>query len=492
MKKYLGIFTLTLFAVGLMCGSVFAAASLNAGNTTVASELVPAAGLAIPAVNTGYQPNGAVATSSQINVSLTNGTFTAATNLTICDSLLGGAASTYGTVAVPVAPNNTSVTIVTTKPMASGTVYHFEPTAVCAGAVTPLNNVNIAAGSVGGAIVTMTTDNNLNPGDTNLFATANVTTLVDQFSVELTPVTSVITFLSGMKQLSTAGAVSLNSEFNFNILSNETLGTKIATGLANNISCGAMGAGAGKAFKYTATPGTGGNFSGIAAATGFGYLIANAGYTVIDNAITATKAAATGDVETATFRVCGSATSATTKALAANQNQLRLTVDGTTVLTPRVYDIGISTVTGAIILAGPRVVIPLTTLGWTWTIDSSQYYLPLIGSNAAAGRETYIKLQSKNTSSAANGYSVAILAADGSTTATLTGTIIPGTPTSITGAQLIAAATAAGKTIDGQAGFAAIITVNAPETDVFAYANMLDASGAKRIPVKTVNGAISE
>jgi hypothetical protein len=57
---------------------------------------------------------------------------------------------------------------------------------------------------------------------------------------------------------------------------------------------------------------------------------------------------------------------------------------------------------------------------------------------------------------------------------------------------LVAAAATAGKTVSGSAGFAVIVTVNAPETDVFAYANMIDASGAKRIPVKTVNGVISE
>ncbi len=487
MRKYFKVLLLAILAVGLMTGTSFAAASLNAGNTTVASELVPAAGLAIPTVNTGYQPAGAVAVSSQIVISLTNGTFTAGTNVAICDSA-GLAAGTYGTAVVPAAPNNTSVTITTTKLLASGTVYHFEPAVVCGAVLAPLNNVNIAAGAVGGAVVNMTVDNALNPGDTNILATATIITLVNQFSIEPTPVKGTITFASGMKLLNGVPT----STNNFNILSNETIATKVATGLASTTVCGIMAAGAGKAFMYTVTPGTGFNFSGIAPTTGFSYTIAGAGLTVIDNAIATADASASGNVETATFMVCGAGTAAATKALLMNSNQLILTVNGTTVLTPRTYSIKIDTVTGVITLAAPRNLLATTT-GWTWTLDSSQYYIPLIGTNPATGRETYIKLQSKNTAAGANGVSVAILASDGTVAATYNpGSIVPGTPMTITGAQLVAAATAAGKSVDGAAGFAVIVTVNTPEADVFAYANMIDAAGAKRIPVKTVGGLIVE
>jgi hypothetical protein len=477
MKKYFKIAVLTFLAVGLMSGSAFAAASLNAGNTTIASELVPAAGIAVPApgVNNAYEPNGSVAASSQIKISLANGTFGAGF-IDLCDN--GGTA--YLAAPVATVAGATSVTVTTNLALSSGVVYNFQP-AACAAGPHPLTNINIAAGAAGGSVVTMTVDNALNPGDTNIFATATVITLVDQFSIVFTPVTSTITFASGMKLLNGVPT----STVNFNILSNESIGTKVNTGLASNAVCGAMAAGAGKALAYTVTPGTGFNFSGIAATTGFGYTIAGAGFTVLDSAIATADPSASGNAETATFRVCGTGTTAVTRADPANLNQLILTVDGVTVLTPRTYNIKIDTVTGAIFAASPRTLVP-TTLGWNWVIDSSQYYIPLVGSST--GRETYIKLQSKNLVANANGVSVAILAKDGTTVATYTTTITPGTPTTITGAQLVAAATAAGKTVDGAAGFAVIVTVNAPENDVFAYANMIDAAGAKRVPVKTVGG----
>lgn len=483
--RYLKILFVSMMVIGLMTGSALAAA-LNAGNTTVASESVPAAGIAVPGgVNTAYQSTGPVAPTSQIKVSLTNGTFTAGSNVAICD---GTAAVLAPLGVVPAAPNNTSVTLTLALPLASGTVYNFQP-AACVAGVVPLNNVNIAAGAVGGSTVTMTVDNALSPGDLNILASATITTLVNQFSIELTPVTSVIRFAGGMRDFAGAIATSTN---NFNIISNETIGTKVATGLASNAVCGAMAAGGGKALTYTATPGTGFNFSGIAAATGFRYSIAGGALAVIDGAIATADASASGNVETATFMVCGAATPAATKALPANLNQLVLTVDGTTVITPRTYNIKIDTVTGAIFVAATRTLVS-TTLGWTWRLDASQYYIPLVGRSSDGSRETYIKLQSKSTATGSNGVSVAILASDGTTTATYSpGTITSGVPMVITGAQLVAAATAAGKSVDGMAGFAVVVTVNAPEADVFAYANMIDASGAKRIPVKTVGGVIVE
>jgi hypothetical protein len=186
---------------------------------------------------------------------------------------------------------------------------------------------------------------------------------------------------------------------------------------------------------------------------------------------------------------CGAAASAALKGTAANQIQLTLTVNGTTALTPRSYKAAVDTTTAAAIVAAPRNILAATT-AWTWSLDASQYYIPLVGSGT--GRETYIKLQSKSILAGSNGVSIAILANDGSIVATWTGLIQAGIPLTISGAQLVAAAAVAGKTVDGLAGFAVIVTVNAPEADVFAYANMVDTSGAKRIPVKTVGGVISE
>jgi hypothetical protein len=181
----------------------------------------------------------------------------------------------------------------------------------------------------------------------------------------------------------------------------------------------------------------------------------------------------------------------TTPAIGDLNHKLTFVVDGTTPLSERTFKLtALLDLTGADKL--DRTLLSAVSY-FRLQVISAQYYIPLIGSVPASGRETYIKLQSKNTAAGANGVSVAILASDGSITATYSaGTITPGVPMLITGAQLVTAATNAGKTVDGAAGFAVIVTVNAPEADVFAYANMIEASGAKRIPVKTVSGTIVE
>jgi len=488
MRKYVKIMVLALLMVGLVSGSAFAAATLNAGNSSAASELIsPTVDYVVPSIPNAYQPNGSVAGSSVLRVSLTNGLFATGT-LDIC---LG--AVSQGTGAVAASGLYADITVGAGTPLGAGVgPYTLSATAGCAGApAAGLVGVSLPAGSLAGTIMTMTVDNKNLPGDTNVYATAPVLTVKDQFSLEFTPVTSVITFASGMKLLSTGGLAAVTtSKFNFDILSDETIVNKVPTSNAAT-TCVPDAAGTGT-FKFTATPGAGYNFSGIAAATGFAYQINNAGGAVIDVAITTAKAAATGNVIPGGVGliICGSSATAATK-LAAGHNQFVLVVDGATVLTPRTYTIGAATVTGAPMLAAARNLMATAT-GWSWVIDSSQYYVPLVGSSAAAGRETYIKLQSKNVAAGANGVSIAILANDGTTVATWTGTITAGTPLTITGAQLVAAATAAGKVVDGAAGFAAIVTVNAPEADVFAYANMVDAAGAKRIPMKTVAGTISE
>jgi hypothetical protein len=278
------------------------------------------------------------------------------------------------------------------------------------------------------------------------------------------------------------------------LLSNETLGTKIISGHTGvNTTCGAWPTA--EILKYTVTPGGSATTmgSGLHATTAFRGGVASA--TILKAAIASTDTSASGNgtLNAAGFAVfsCGAAATAASKATAANQTQLQLTVNGTTALTPRSYKLAVDTTTAVAIAAAPRNILAATT-AWTWTLDASQYYIPLVGSNVATGRETYIKLQSKNLLAGSNGVSIAILANDGTTAATWSGAITAGTPLTITGAQLLAAATAAGKTVDGMAGFAVIVTVNAPEADVFAYANMIDAAGAKRVPVKTVAGAISE
>ena len=499
MMRYLKILLFSVLVIGLMSGSAFAAASLNAGNTRIASERVAAGGQAVGAINTGYQTGAIMAIGSQIKLTLANGTFSnTVANMSICD----GSVTSLGSVAIPVAPANLStLTITTTGQLVAGAGYHFQETAapaVCGAGVLPLNLVQIAAGALSGAVVSLTVDNALAPGDTNVYATAPIVTLYDQLSVQLiTPAVDIIDFGATpvMSKFKAGGSgTTTTSVAKLVLLSDETLpavpaGKKIVTAhIGDNINCAAWPTA--EILSFTATPG------GTATTMGTGFHATTAfragpTATVLKAAIASTDASATGNAALNALNAfsCGAATTATSKAAVANQITATLTVDGTTVLTPRSYKLAVGTTLSVAILAAARTMLAATT-AWTWGMDASQYYIPLVASDAATSRETYIKLQSKNIAAGSNGVSVAILANDGSTTATWTGAITAGTPLTITGAQLVTAATTALKVVNALAGFAVIVTVNAPEADVFVYANMIDGvGGAKRIPVKTVHTA---
>jgi hypothetical protein len=122
-------------------------------------------------------------------------------------------------------------------------------------------------------------------------------------------------------------------------------------------------------------------------------------------------------------------------------------------------------------------------------MDATQFYVPFIKSDVSQGKETYIKLQSKSSAVGTNGVSVQVLASDGSivTFTPNTAAITPGTMYTLTGADLIAKVNAAGKTVNGAAGFAAIVTVNTPGTDVFAYSQIVTVNGEKVTPVQRLN-----
>ena len=116
--------------------------------------------------------------------------------------------------------------------------------------------------------------------------------------------------------------------------------------------------------------------------------------------------------------------------------------------------------------------------------------MPLIGVNSSTGRETCIKLQSKDTSPSANKIKAIILASDGSLVIADIGQITPGQPFVITGSDLKEKVEEAGKSVGDS--FAAILVVTASEENLFGYANIIDLNGAKRVPLKVSDGKIVE
>jgi len=125
-----------------------------------------------------------------------------------------------------------------------------------------------------------------------------------------------------------------------------------------------------------------------------------------------------------------------------------------------------------------------------WNYRGTAIYVPLIGVNPSTGRETYIKLQSKYANPNANKVRAIILASDGSTVAADLGQITAGQPLTITGSDLAARVQAAGKTVGDS--FAAVLIVTTAEENLFGYANIVDSSGAKRVPLKVKTGNIVE
>jgi len=477
MKKSFMVLFLAFLIVGLISASAFAAAQLNAGNTTLAAERIsPTTDYTASSVYTAYQTGGPVAASTVIKISLTNGKFAAGSTIHICNGT-----TSMGSGTVLAAPNNNYVEITLISPLASGTVYTFQPDA-CLAAGTPLNNVIVPAGSVAGTVISMTVDNKLTPGDPNVYATAPVITVKNQFSATLLPVTSKLDFDNNMQTFRTSGGnepprtTNTESKAALLIVSDESINDSVA--LAGTTSCDRqLAAGDSLTAKIT------GNLQGISA---------------VEYEATAT----TTYTVTATDRTNGYAT----LTVAGNRLSICRSTD-----TPKIYralELTAANTAGIPIIAGTRTaqitikgggtipagytrdLIPAGTPSHIIQLDATQYYIPLI--KVATGEDTYIKLQSKSTIGGANGVSIQILASDGSLVTYNAGTITPGTPLTITGSQLVSAVTSAGKTVDGSKGFAAIVTINAPEGDVFAYANICNVSGCKRIPVKTVNGTIVE
>jgi hypothetical protein len=125
-----------------------------------------------------------------------------------------------------------------------------------------------------------------------------------------------------------------------------------------------------------------------------------------------------------------------------------------------------------------------------WTYRGTTIYVPLIGVNPTTGRETYIKLQSKDKGPSANKVRAIILASDGSTVTADLGQITAGQPFLIKGSDLAAKVEAAGKTVGDS--FAAILVVTTDEANLFGYANIIDPSGVKRVPLKVRSGQIIE
>lgn len=117
----------------------------------------------------------------------------------------------------------------------------------------------------------------------------------------------------------------------------------------------------------------------------------------------------------------------------------------------------------------------------TWTFNGTTIHVPLVkGSN---GTNTFIKLQSK-VNAAVRGL---VLCSDGVSRPIDLGTITAGTPLTITSDTILAALGSAG-TVNPN-GYAMTLSVTADQSNIFGYANTMDAAGNSRfIPLTAISG----
>lgn len=117
-----------------------------------------------------------------------------------------------------------------------------------------------------------------------------------------------------------------------------------------------------------------------------------------------------------------------------------------------------------------------------WTLRGTSVYVPLI-KTVAGKSETLIKLQSSDTTAGANAVKAQVLATDGSLVSVSLGSITAGTPLDILGSAIKTAVTAAGKSVNGTTGFAAVLNINAGADKLFGYGIVQDGTSQKRLPL---------
>jgi len=164
---------------------------------------------------------------------------------------------------------------------------------------------------------------------------------------------------------------------------------------------------------------------------------------------------------------------------------IRITVNGTDVLTPRTFKVSLKTVPGTGNIAR-EIYLLQDAVSHEWLLPGVTYYIPFVV--ARPGDETYIVLQAKK--GPKSSYTVTISALDDN-----------GDFKSINAIPMNAGDRLIIKASDIKAQipsltkerFAVMINVDGDESHIFAYANICSANGiCRRVPVKAQDGKIVE
>jgi len=486
-----------------MSGSAFAVLpNLDAGNTSMATELVqPTVDTAAPAVGIAYQVNGAVGIGTTLKFTLSNGTYAAVavTNWALCreNPAIPGAALIVTAAGPATVAGDTSFNLTTNTGLGVGTIYYLQANN-CAALGTAVGAINVIGGTTSGT-VSMAITSVTNPGDAKVETSGVIVTLKDQFSATITPVVSKMSFATGRTTLLADGVVDYpntvvagttsDSTAKIVIKNDATIANAVKFLVNPTAAClGTLLAGDTSTLKVKVT----GNLTGVDTLQWNNPGVAAADKAYVLTALDHTNGYATVPVLGNEIGICSSSSPT-----AGTASGIDLIVDTNNALAPKAPTLVAGSFTTEVKLVGTNAVafaaaatrVLTTATSHTFAFDGTVYYLGLVRSDAT--HETYAKIQSKNVTAGANGLTVQVLCGDG-TMATFTPAdlLVAGTPVTITGTAM-AAACAATSPVNAN-GFAAVITVNAPEADVFGYANISEPTGSKRVPLKTVNGAIVE
>ena len=456
----------TLASMAILAGGLAVAANagmLNAGNTTVAEEYIAAGNTTTIGLANAFQPGVPVAATSQLKLTLSAGKFTVGSGngIILCDANNNAVAG--GTVDA----GAQTATLTVSTALAGGNVYTIvsgTDSTACPAKYIQYDLTGLTAGTV----VTLDIQSPQAPGAN---ASAPVATIKRQFSATVDKTTAKIN-LNDLRFFDpTAFSPSSLGNSNmvyakFRIVSDETINSKLTV---NN----------GGACQGTLSAAFSAVFTVKGKLNEYSLIVIYQGSTTVVNTYNVTNADRTNNQATLTVNlsvnglVCANAPST-------SYNTIALKVDGSTQIQPDLKTTSIKLNIGGNtydLTGGDKPSHEIQ-------LNATTLYIPLVGVNPTTGRETYIKLQADQFNSSVGSINVIfyILASDGSITASLSKTLTPGTALTVTGTELKNAVVSAGKSVGDS--FAVKVLVTAPSQDIFAYANIVDPTGAKRVPVK--------
>ena len=467
MGRKTNVLLTTLGCVGLAsamtAGSVFAFADVNAGNTTVAAELIPDAGpFTLPQVNIAYEPGGVITPTFDLSFSLGGGTFVPGTNLELCRGT--GVADVLAVGTVPADPGNNTVVMDVVVDFGQGNSVRLQEAGTCAGVVPLTNIVRINAGAAAGTVATIEVDSPQAPGDTRYTASNNLATIKKQFTAEILKVTSKLDFNTQQNSFIPEGVAPPplttfdDSDAGIVITSDESIQNRVPVN-------------PGAACQSTLNGGTDLNLELTGDLNGLLFIeydgVAGAGITPAE--------IAAGEVA---FTINGLDVNVCLPGDGQIPSFLRLHADNdpNTPMSAGVHVTKIETTGTGDWGAGNEQEL-VQGDSHEFVLDATTFFIPLIVFNPANADNTFTKLNSSSNIAGANGVNGRILTNDGTYALCTFPTITPGTALEISGQDWADCVADAGKTADLTVGRSAKIIVNAPQENVQGLSKQTFAGG---------------